>query len=64
MKDLKIILEKHLKKLINLERLIKKYYVRYKDKKKISIFYNFGFGINMFRSINRTKLHPVVLLKI
>ena len=45
--------EYDLKFCVDLERLIKKYYVRYKDKKKISIFYNFGFGINMFRSIKR-----------
>ena len=45
--------EYDLKFCVDIESLIKKYYSRYKDKKKISIFYNFGVGINLFRSFKQ-----------
>ena len=45
--------EYDLKFCVDIESLIKKYYSRYKDKKKISIFYNFGVGINLFRSVKQ-----------
>lgn len=45
--------EYDLKFCIDIESLIKKHYPRYKDKKKISIFYNFGVGINLFRSVKQ-----------
>ena len=45
--------EYDLKFCIDVESLIKKHYPRYKDKKKISIFYNFGIGINLFKSVKQ-----------
>jgi len=45
--------EYDLKFRIDVESLIKKHYPRYKEKKKISIFYNFGIGINLFRSVKQ-----------
>ena len=45
--------EYDLKFCVDVESLIKKHYPRYKDKKKISIFYNFGIGINLFKSVKQ-----------
>ena len=45
--------EYDLKFCFDIERLIKKHYSSFNINKKISLFYNFGVGLNMFRSIKR-----------
>jgi hypothetical protein len=45
--------EYDLKFCFDIERLIKKYYSSFNINKKISLLYNFGVGLNMFRSIKR-----------
>ena len=45
--------EYDLKFCFDIERLINKHYSSFNINKKISLFYNFGVGLNMFRSIKR-----------
>ena len=45
--------EYDLKFCFDIERLIKKHYSSFNISKKISLFYNLGVGLNMFRSIKR-----------
>ena len=53
--------EYDLKFCIDIESLIKKHYPRYKDKKKISIFYNFGVGKYVMFTRYLEQIHIYIL---